>query len=612
MVAPRQYRWFSLLAGAWLATSCVQGGSTSPPAVAPVAARAGRVETIDTLQAFAQVYGLVRYFHPTDAAAEANWSALAAQGSAFVRDAKTLGALAERIERFFAPLAPTIEVWVQGEMVPAERPSTDASYTELVYWQYLGYPGAVLSLYSPPYSKVRVGAERRGRRFSEVPARTASAQREIVPGLFVRVPVTLHRDEAQAAAAGAKARGLDAAIGRAAISSKGFSDPDVRRGAVIEIWNVLRHFYPYQDEVAVDWDGELRKALAAVDDADLPQAVTALQRLVHALKDGHGEVGHVRSRQQLSLPFALSLVQGRAVVAATADPSRFSVGDVVLSIDGEDAVERIKKSAALLSGSPQWRQFKASAWLAPRGPRNAEARIELVRDGQRQTVRTAYVQEEPVERPRPPPIHVYPDGTWYVDLTRAQWDAIEPKLLEIAAAPGVVFDMRGYPTDTHRIIDHLIDAQEHALWMHVPAIVEPGGRVTAWKALGWHRRPAEPHIEGEVVFLTGPGAISYGESVVAYVEAHRLGTRVGASTAGANGDIVRVDAAGGFFVIFTGMRVTRHDGTSFHCVGLAPDLPVLPTLAGLASGRDEVLEVGLEVVRGRIDPSTPPARLAAP
>jgi len=32
----------------------------------------------------------------------------------------------------------------------------------------------------------------------------------------------------------------------------------------------------------------------------------------------------------------------------------------------------------------------------------------------------------------------------------------------------------------------------------------------------------------------------------------------------------------------------------------------------LRSGRDETLEIGLEVARGRVDPSSPPARIAAP
>jgi C-terminal processing protease CtpA/Prc len=47
------------------------------------------------------------------------------------------------------------------------------------------------------------------------------------------------------------------------------------------------------------------------------------------------------------------------------------------------------------------------------------------------------------------------------------------------------------------------------------------------------------------------------------------------------------------------MRVTRHDArTSFHAIGIQPDVPVTPTIAGLRGGRDEVLEKALAIVLG--------------
>ena len=84
------------------------------------------------------------------------------------------------------------------------------------------------------------------------------------------------------------------------------------------------------------------------------------------------------------------------------------------------------------------------------------------------------------------------------------------------------------------------------------------------------------------------------------MEAHRLGTLVGeAPSAGANGDVVRLDSLGGFFVLFTGMRVTRHDGQPFHVRGVVPQIRVTRTIEALRAGRDEELEVALADVRRR-------------
>ena len=112
--------------------------------------------------------------------------------------------------------------------------------------------------------------------------------------------------------------------------------------------------------------------------------------------------------------------------------------------------------------------------------------------------------------------------------------------------------------------------------------------------MGWNLKPGSPRIAGKVVFLTDGSAISYAESVMGYVADRKLGTIVGTTTAGTNGNVASFMTPGGFNVSFTGMRVTRHDGTSpHHLVGVTPDVPVTPTLEGVRAGRDEVLARGL-------------------
>jgi hypothetical protein len=190
-------------------------------------------------------------------------------------------------------------------------------------------------------------------------------------------------------------------------------------------------------------------------------------------------------------------------------------------------------------------------------------------------------------------------GVWYVDLTRAKMDEIAPKLGALSAARGVVFDVRGYPTDAgFGILPHLVDGPENDRWMHVAKIVGPFYETAGWMHFGWDLRPQSPRIAGRVVFLTDGRAISYAESVMGYVADRKLGTIVGSTTAGTNGNVASFTTPGGFNVTFTGMRVTRHDGRGqFHLVGVSPDVPVAPTPEGLRAGRDEVLERGLAIVR---------------
>jgi C-terminal processing protease CtpA/Prc len=202
---------------------------------------------------------------------------------------------------------------------------------------------------------------------------------------------------------------------------------------------------------------------------------------------------------------------------------------------------------------------------------------------------------------RPDAIAQPKPGISYVDLTRARWADVEPVLPVLAQATAVIFDLRGYPTDAGgRILSHLLETPETTRWMHVARISGPFGQTDGWDAHGWNLKPAAPRITGKAVFLTDERAISYAESVLGYVADLRLATIVGSTTAGTNGNIVNLQLPSGARALFTGMRVTRHDGRSpFHLIGVAPDIRVAVTLAGLRAGRDEVLERALALASGR-------------
>jgi len=84
---------------------------------------------------------------------------------------------------------------------------------------------------------------------------------------------------------------------------------------------------------------------------------------------------------------------------------------------------------------------------------------------------------------------------------------------------------------------------------------------------------------------------------MAMIEHYRLGAIVGAPTAGTNGDIAQILFPTGCTTNFTGRRVTKPDGSQHHLLGVRPTIPASRTLAGVAAGRDEVLERALAHLR---------------
>ena len=91
-------------------------------------------------------------------------------------------------------------------------------------------------------------------------------------------------------------------------------------------------------------------------------------------------------------------------------------------------------------------------------------------------------------------------------------------------------------------------------------------------------------------------AISYAESCMGIIEHYELGEIVGGPTAGTNGNINPCELPGGYRIIWTGMKVLKHDGSQHHGIGILPTIPVSRTIKGVTEGRDELLERAIEAV----------------
>src|SRR5690606_10748224 len=326
----------------------------------------------------------------------------------------------------------------------------------------------------------------------------------LAAGLRVRLPVALPDSLArQPPPAGQPPPELDAA------------DPAVRAAAVIVGWNVLRHFYPYFDVIDEDWDAVLDQTLAdLLDDRSPEDLQLTLERMVAKLHDGHGRV-HGPIVRGLA-PVELARVEGKVIVIAAREGSGLAPGDELLAIDEVPIAEVFAEAATRVSGSPQWIDVLLLRWaVLTAGPKEQPARLSLRRGDQTfdvELVRELQPAKFPAARPA---IEVYKDKVVYVDLARASWPEIEARLPELARAPGVVFDLRGYPNSNHDLLQHLLREPDEAEWMFLPQFIYPDQqRLAGWTALGWNMTPAEPHIAGKVVFLTDARAISYAESVM--------------------------------------------------------------------------------------------------
>jgi hypothetical protein len=93
-------------------------------------------------------------------------------------------------------------------------------------------------------------------------------------------------------------------------------------------------------------------------------------------------------------------------------------------------------------------------------------------------------------------------------------------------------------------------------------------------------------------------------SVMGFVEGYQLAEIVGQPTAGTNGNVIAMVLPGGFRMMWTGMKVVKHNGSQHHLIGILPTVPTERTIQGIREGRDEFLEKAIEVIKGESGRST--------
>ena len=557
---------------------------------------------LDNLIAFTRLFGDLRYFHPSDQAAAADWEALALAGVQAAEPAASPEELARVLEGFFGPLAPTLRVYPTAgprPALPAElKPPAGNAGLEVTSWEH---HGVKLSNRPNIYRSDRVthAAAAPG---GTSPRLEEPAAVDLGGGVSALIPLALYRDGGGTLPHAPPVS--PPAAGRTDAPVPSGDDRATRLADVVLAWNVFQHFYPYFDVVEADWPGELRRALAAAaTDAGERAFLTTLQRLVAALHDGHGNVYLSSQAATAELPVLFDWVEDQLVISqvAAAGAGGLRPGDVVVALDGRPAREVLADTESLVSGATeQWRRWVALQRLVA-GPKDEPVKVAARHPGGEaftaDLTRSLPAARDAFPSLRPAKISELKPGIFYVDLDQISDDDFKGALDRLAGAQGIVFDLRGYPGNLSTIvIAHLTDKPVSSAHWNVPRVTRPDRQGWEWETSGWNVEPEVPRLKAKAAFITDGRAISYAETYLGIIENYHLAEIVGGPTAGTNGNVNPFTLPGGYNVTWTGMKVLKHDGSQHHGVGIHPTVPAARTLKGVAEGRDELLEKAVAVV----------------
>ena len=433
--------------------------------------------------------------------------------------------------------------------------------------------------------------------FDKSPALTDFWIKEISPNVWINMPLMLYVNgqETYPKSQESVSNMMDDAEASTPTGPEALA---FRLGNLINSWNVFQHFYPYIDEVGVDWQEALRESLTASFHTDESGHLDELKLLTAKLKDNHVSVFGPTS-SLFAPPIRWEWVEKQLIITQILDPDLdLKVGDRVEGIEQKSPEMYFANiEAGISAASEGWLNYRA-AIESLLGPENSALNIRVNGRPFALTRDTNYYQKQTELKSTLPLYRFYPNDVVYLNLDRIPMDTIIHLMPQLEKSKSIVADLRGYPTGgNHQFIQHLLTKPDKDKWMEVNQSIYPDREMSAGHtAVGWDLTPQKPYLgDKKVIFITDGQAVSYAESYMGFIEAHDLATIVGQPTSGTNGNINQFDLPGGYRISFTGMRVIKHDGSKFHGVGILPDVYVEKSLDGVKSGTDEFLETALKL-----------------
>jgi C-terminal processing protease CtpA/Prc len=558
---------------------------------------------INNIVAFCKLFGYVRYFHPSDEAAQIDWDKLAIWGAKNIENLpedKLVGFFNE----MFNPIAPTVAVSIKpfpDNYKPLNISPAGAENLKTTSWQHFGVQGSDISA---PYRSNRINRVPNYSLFSETAKIGDYISDKINANLYCYVPLCLFIADSTTFPKSdiVKLKSLKSKLESINSSDTSLSN---RIASVIITWNLIQHFYPYREKMD-HWEESLKNAIVkCYYDSTVEDFSMTLNVLLSHINDGHAFANAKTSPPNFLPPINWKYIHDTLIISEVFDSTivgNLAIGDVIIKINDELPSKIIEERAKAKSAATwRYKTFLAVFSLL-KGEQNSTIKLKII--SKRGEIKDIEIKRS-VSMPfywrnymSPNPEHkIINDSTIYINFSKVSMAYINNLMPIIEKEKFVICDLRGYPNNNHGFLSHLLSIDDTCKsWFRIPEIIFPNYKNVTYNLSGWNLRKAIPKLNSKAIFIVDQSVISYGESFMSIVENYKLGLIVGDSTGGTNGDMNTFNLPFSSIVIkFTGMIATKLNGNNLVGVGIIPRVMVKPSIPGVILHKDELLEKAIEI-----------------
>lgn len=377
---------------------------------------------------------------------------------------------------------------------------------------------------------------------------------------------------------------------------------------VAKFWNAVDSYSPNRNLTDRPWDDVLAEYIALAFDRSV--SFSALySRMVSELCDTHVNSWYVPIFGGRFVPLMCQFAEDRLFVTDTCSlvPNNFEIGDEIILIDSVSPIKRLDELAPYIPHSNRSSLLRDGSYATLLTAKN-EACVEYVRGGKTYTTMISSVDGSKFVNRRfssqntstKPGFKEVAGGIGYINISNLTCKDEQDLENFLASCDKLIIDLRAYPAEydvLHKLLPTFFFSQaREAAEVLLPQAHRPGGFIRTTVST---RKTSDPDklYKGKVVLLVNAHSQSMSEYFTMFLQTIPGSVTVGSQTAGADGDVTRIQLPYASFNI-TGAGICYPDGTNAQRNGVKIDKVVEPSAEGMIREVDEQLQAAIDYLQG--------------
>lgn len=376
---------------------------------------------------------------------------------------------------------------------------------------------------------------------------------------------------------------------------------------VAKFWNAVDSYSPNRNLTDRPWDNVLAEYIALAFDRSV-SFEELYSRMVSELCDTHVNSWYVPIFGGRFVPLMCQFAEDRLFVTDTCSlvSNDLVIGDEIILIDSLRPIDRLNELTPYMPHSNRSSLLRDGSYATLLTAKN-EVCIEYMREGKIYTTMISSVDGSKFVNRRfssqntstKPEFKEVADGIGYINISNLTCKDEQDLENFLASCDKLIIDLRSYPAEydvLHKLLPTFFFSQtREAAEALLPQAHRPGGFIRTTVST---RKTSEPDklYKGKVVLLVNAHSQSMSEYFTMFLQTIPGSVTVGSQTAGADGDVTRIQLPYASFNI-TGAGICYPDGTNAQRNGVKIDMVVEPSAKGMMCGEDEQLRAAIDYLQ---------------